>query len=218
MNRKDFKRNAHKIKDDIHTKTAMLVKMLSFEEITEAIRQDFGKKPRHAGNYDMGAARLSLMAHISLQQAQTAITRFHANNSKIRENFHFSIRSIITNKRLLVTPHGRQRQFFGRLNADTFKEAFSYIPQAVVSDHTKIDTLQPLEAETSEYASFLSESHDSLFFEVRDDKVNPFADRFKYWEEQPIHFDSGSFISDIELIIPLEIKSGENWYDLTEIK
>jgi len=214
MNRKDFKRNKYGIKDDLHTKTSMLVLSKGFDDITELDRQDFGKKPRHAGNYDMGAFRLSLMAHISIEKAQQAISRFHSNNPKVREVFHRRIRSLIDNKRMLSTPHGRIRQFFDRLGSDTYKEAFSYIPQAVVSDHIKFDTLTPLIAEFENDAFFLSESHDSLFFEVRNNRISEFNERFRYHEEQPILFSSGSVISEIPLVIPLEIKTGENWYEM----
>lgn len=220
MNRKDFRRNKFKLKDDLHTKTAMLVLQKGFDEITESDRQDFGKKPRHAGNYDMGAARLSLMAHIPLATAQTVLTRFHSNSSKIRENFHQGIRSLVSNKRQLATPHGRVRQFFDRINNDTFKEAYSFIPQAVVSDHTKCDTLIPLQNIwcRDDKAYFLSESHDSLLFEVKNECVPEFSADFKRIEEEEIHFTSGSFISEIPLSIPLEVKTGDNWYDMHELK
>lgn len=219
MERVSFNRNSHGLKDDLHTKTAMLVKGLSFEEITEQIRQDFGKKPRHAGNYDMGAGRLSLMAHISLTEAQKALSNFHKGVPKVREVFHTTIRTLVTNTHTLVSPHGRVRQFFDKLVDKTYKEAFATIPQATVSDHTKFDTLLPLEEETREFATFLSESHDSLFFEVKKDYTERFNDRFKYWHELPILFEKGSFIRSRPLVIPLEISIGvENWYEMRKVK
>jgi uracil-DNA glycosylase family 4 len=218
MNRKDFARNAHGLKDDIHTKTAMLVTGKEFPEITESDRQDFGKKPRHAGNYDMGAKRLSLMAHISFVEASTVLSRFHQAVPKIRETFHWYIRSIVSNKRILSTPHGRRRQFFGKLNDDLFKEAYSYIPQAVVSDHTKFTTIRPL-AEAFPDAWFLSESHDSATFEVRDYEVEKFIDAFKRAGETPIDFsEEGSLRRDCQLVIPVEIKTGCDWYNMKEVR
>src|ERR1700741_295821 len=220
MERRDFKTNQFGLKDDLHTKTAMLVLNRKFEEITEADRQDFGKKPRHAGNYDMGAARLSLMAHISISLAQTALTRFHSESPEIRENFHFWVRSVVTNKRILESPHGRVRQFFDRLNNETFKQAYSFVPQATVSDHIKFSTITPLVRKWEEpSAYFLSESHDSALFEVRTEMVDEFCADFKRFEETPISFAKGTFKRDRELVIPVEIKiSDENWFDMKKRK
>jgi uracil-DNA glycosylase family 4 len=219
MERKSFQRNKHGIKDDLHAKTAMLVLDKLFDEISESDRQDFGKKPRHAGNYDMGPARLSLMAHISFTRAVSCLSKFHGFSPKIREIFHTTIRTLVTNTRLLSTLHGRKRQFFDKLTSETFKQAYSYIPQAIVSDHTKFDTLIPLDEWSRGFAWFLSESHDSLFFEVDEDKVEPFALKFREFEETPLIFNEGSFIRDRQLVIPLEVKVGvNNWYELKELK
>lgn len=220
MERKDFRRNRFRVKDDIHTKTAMLVLIKAFEDITEEDRQDFGKKPQHAGNYDMGAARLALMAHIGIDYAQTVLTRFHSNRPKIRENFHFGVRSVVSNSRILSTPHGRLRQFLGKITSDTFKEAYSYVPQAVVTDHTKFDTITPLMLKWDEpEVYFLAESHDSAFFEVRNDCVDEFCEDFRAFGETAILFNQGTFIRERPLVIPMELKnSTTNWYEMKERK
>lgn len=220
MNRKDFKRNGNKLKDDLHTKTAMLVLNKTFDEITEADRQDFGKKPRHAGNYDMGPGRLALMAHLPIAEAQTVLTRFHANAPKIRENFHAGVRSAVSNRRELRSPHGRIRQFLGKLTSEYFKEAFSWTPQAIVSDHTKFTTVVPVcEKWSAPQAYFLAESHDSAFFEVKDECVDDFVLDFISAGQTPISFREGTFQRDFDLVIPVEMKkSTTNWYEMKEIK
>ncbi len=223
MNRKDFKRNKHGVKDDIHTKTAMLMLQIAFDEVTDVIRQNEGKKPRHAGNYDMQAARLALMLHCSIALAQTLLARFHANSSKIREVFHTTVRALMSNKRILTSPHGRMRQFLSRLTSEYFKEGYSWVPQATVSDHTKFTTIAPLTekwcADDSDLAYFLSESHDSGFFEVKKECADDFAADFVKFGETPISFREGSFYRDFDLVIPVEIKmSSTNWYEMKEVK
>jgi uracil-DNA glycosylase family 4 len=224
MERKDFKVNQYGLKDDLHTKTAMLVLNKEFDDITEQDRQDFGKKPRHAGNYDMGAARLALMAHISLQQSQITLTRFHSASPKIRENFHFWVRSVVTNRRVLESPHGRVRQFFDKLNNETYKQAYSFIPQAIVSDHTKMTAISGLVDEgkkwhDTENVYLLAESHDSALFEVKDECVDDFLPDFKAAMETPIRFDRGTFVRDRELIIPGDFKvSKSNWFEMQKVK
>lgn len=224
MERTEFKVNQYGLKDDLHTKTAMLVLCKEFEEITESDRQDFGKKPRHAGNYDMGAARLALMAHIPLDRSQITLTRFHSNSPKIRENFHFWVRSIVTNRRVLESPHGRVRQFFDKLNNETFKQAYSFVPQATVSDHIKMTAITNLVGEgkkwhDTENVYLLAESHDSALFEVRNECLDDFLPDFKATMETPISFRTGTFVRDRELLIPGDFKTSDtNWFEMQKVK
>lgn len=224
MERKTFRVNQYGLKDDLHTKTAMLVLNKEFEDITEQDRQDFGKKPRHAGNYDMGAPRLALMAHIPLDRSQITLTRFHGASPKIRENFHFWVRSVVTNRRVLESPHGRVRQFFDKLNNETFKQAYSFIPQATVSDHTKMTAIAGLVDEgkkwyDTENVYLLAESHDSALFEVKDECVDEFLPDFRNSLETPISFKTGTFVRERELIIPGDIKTSRtNWFEMQKVK
>lgn len=219
MNKAKFTKNQHGQKDDLHSFTAMACMGLPFEEVTEYVRDTFGKRPRHAGNYDMTEWRLSLMIHKSVEECKKVLDNFHAISPKIRGVFHNTIRRLLTDGSVLVTPQGRRREFFGRRGKDFFKEAYSFIPQPTVSDHTKSCILPCTTAFPD--AHCILEKHDSLTFEVPIGQDIDFAIEFKRQMERPIDFSRCSIARDYQLVIPAEIKTGEpgaSWAELKEVK
>lgn len=216
MNKTNFIVNQFGMKDDIHVLTAQWTTEKKFEEITEIDREQKGKRPRHAGNYDMGAYRLMQMIHIPLKKCEEVLERFHHHASKIRAIFHEGIRSAIYNKSHLITPHGRRRDFLDRKSNQMMKECFSFIPQAVVSDHTKLT--MPLILEDLPEAEFLVEKHDSLLAEVPNENVAKFCELMEKHYIRPINFNTCSLSRDYELVIPVEIKTGQNWLEMKKWK
>jgi DNA polymerase-1 len=91
LNKKEFRRNQFGLKDDRHTLTAMMVLGKPFERITDDDRQNRGKKPRHAGNYNASPAMLALFTHLPYGECRKIMDRFHGENPKIRGVFHESI-------------------------------------------------------------------------------------------------------------------------------
>lgn len=217
-NRKTTKKNDFGIKDDIHTMTAMMCKDMKFEQITKFIRETFGKRARHAGHFDMGEYRLMFMIHRPLGECRSALQKFHQHNPKIRLVFHGDIRRFVENNNFLVSPHGRRRDFFGRRNNKQFwKEVYSHLSQATVSDHTKFS--MPLLLEQHPSAEFLIEKHDSLLCEVLLTEKERYCNSFKQVYERPINFRNCSISRNYELVIPAEIKCGgteTSWGDLEE--
>ena len=126
-------------------------------------------------------------------------------NLRVREN--------IVKHRYLVSPHGRRRDFFGRIDESTYKEAFSMLPQATVSDHNKFTILRTLvDKYGPALARPIAESHDSLTFEVRKDVGGRFIEDFKKAIEIPIPFRECSISRDYDLVIPGEVGwSEEDW-------
>jgi DNA polymerase I-like protein with 3'-5' exonuclease and polymerase domains/uracil-DNA glycosylase len=201
LNKTEFKVNQYGVKDDRHTLTAMLVTHKKFEDITKRDRQERGKKPRHAGNYDMKPRMLAILTHFPLRECIQIMDKFHSANPKIRGIFHQSIRD-------LISPHGRRRDFFGEINEDSFKEFFAMLPQATISDHNKFTILRSL-MDNPKYDMTIrrpiTESHDSLGFEVKLEYREMFCDDFKSAIEIPINFAKCSLSRDYNLAIPGEI-------------
>ncbi len=217
-NRKAAIKNKHGVKDDIHTLTATWCTSKKFDEITKYLRENKGKRPRHAGNYDMEAYRFSLMIHQPVHECQLILNRFHENVPKVRGVFHLTTRNLIDNQGFILTPHGRRRDFFGRKTKELYKEGFSYTPQAIVSDHTKF-TLLELEDNGIDWALPIVEKHDGLLFEVPIGRHEEFAYIFKQIYERSINFKEGSFPRDFDLTIPAELTwSSDTWYDMKEIE
>lgn len=209
MNKKDFIRNKFGIKDDIHTRTTMLVTGAAFEAIDEEARQ-VGKKTRHAGNYGMGKRRLSLLASISEWRAGKCLEAFHQANPQIHDIFWEEVkRALQDNCMVLMSPHGRRRMFFDRWGEDLFKEAYAYIPQSTVSDHLKF-TAMVIERRCW-WIEILSESHDSFLAQIPPESLAETVAVIKEEMEKPIDFSRCS-IKRGELVIPCEIKIGrKNW-------
>lgn len=218
------------LKPKIHAKTASLIFGLPAETITSKgpdipkigmTYYDMGKRIRHAGNYDMQAFRLSQMTHAPLSDCKIWLAKFHSVDPKIREVFHQGIYEKIKQDRVLVTPLGRRRDFFGKLNDDLYKEALSYIPQGTISDLTKFTMpriINSLDGYMNKY-KFLTEQHDGILAAVHKDYVIPYLYAFKRCYERVIDFVGCSLSRDFKLTIPAELSVSEtNWMELTEIK
>lgn len=135
-----------------------------------------GKKTRHAGNYGMEAPMMSIQLvkegfSISVQYCGLMLERFHEYEPEIRNSFQRWIRNCLENTRILRTPVGRERYFFGlRPNADNskiFKEAYSYIPQSTVGDNTGLACLF---SEKVHPGWVIMDVHDSLTYEIDDNE------------------------------------------------
>ncbi len=223
--RKDFLVNKHGIKDDRHTKTAMLVCELGFESITDYERQ-IGKKTRHAGNYDMKKhmhmLNLAKFAGVFVSEwrAGKQLEIFHAANPKIRQVFHADIQEALrSNYCCLISPHGRRRIFLNRWGDEMFKEAYSYLPQATISDQVKLAMIR-IKKRVSKLAGncfyFLLESHDSFLLLCHDsirDRVYPII---REELEKPIDFSGCTLSRDYKLVIPCEISVGKRWVSFSE--
>jgi uracil-DNA glycosylase family 4 len=216
LNKKEFKRNKNGFKDDRHVITAMLITGKSFADIEYDDRQYLGKEPRHAGNYDAGAGVLSVMTHFEWDRCKQILGRFHEISPNIRGVFHAGIKQLIDNFRNLTSPHGRRRQFFGRVDETMYRQAFSTIPQATVSDHGKFTILSKLVELFPEPVAFpVCESHDSLTFEVLIDAKDNFTESFHKVGRTPINFEKCSLKREYDLIIPIETQLGEiSWGEM----
>jgi DNA polymerase I-like protein with 3'-5' exonuclease and polymerase domains len=73
---------------------------------------DKGKRARHASNYDMGPGRLSQMSHLSYIECELIMFKFHRAAPNIKNVFHKDIKRALTENRVLISPHGRRREFF----------------------------------------------------------------------------------------------------------
>ncbi len=193
------------------------------KRINDALKRDIsdesrqvGKRFRHAGHYDMGKREASSQIGISEYKAGKILDRFHSTNPNIQGVFHREIiEALRDNNRVLVSPHGRSRQFLNRWGHELFKEAYAHIPQATVSDHLKFSA-QVIEKRCP-WLQILQESHDSFLGEIPSSYLDCTIRIIKEELEKPIDFSKCS-LSRGELIIPCEIKIGtKNWEIMEKI-
>jgi len=204
---------------DIHTRTASLIFGADISKLPQEERKRrryLGKKCVHAFNYGMGEETFIATC---LDEADITVTHDEAHRlrtsyfrafSRLTE-WHREIQNLVRKTRKLRSPFGRERAFHGRLDDETFRDAYSFIPQASVADSLN-EAWTRLEADTSrsELIQVLQQGHDSLLIQTPEPdlairKVQEAFDdvRFK------IHGTSHS--------LPYDISIGPNWRDMKEI-
>jgi DNA polymerase I-like protein with 3'-5' exonuclease and polymerase domains len=163
----------------------------------------------------MQSPTLALRAHIDKSFAAKVMARFHDNAPNVRKVFHSSIKEKVSKDRLLISPQGRQRFFFGRMDDTLYREAFAFIPQSTITDQTKSIMLHISEgfAKKNLSADFIYENHDGVMAEQRIEEAELFFDLFKEASERTIDFRKCSIPRDIDLSVPAELD-----YSLTNAK
>jgi DNA polymerase I-like protein with 3'-5' exonuclease and polymerase domains len=188
-----------------------------FDIVKGSFEYDKGKRARHAGNYDMGPGRLSQMTHLPYKDCELIMFKFHKTDPSIQNVFQHDIKEALHRDRVLISPHGRRREFFGRLDDDTYKEAYSFIPQATVSDDVKF-SLQTL-IERFPQGKYLIEKHDSILTELPKEQRDEYVEIWNKTMQQPIDFRGCTLSRDFDLVIPTELQMSEdNLSNLKDLK
>lgn len=124
---------------DVHKFAASIIFQKKKEDVTKIERNEVGKPCNHSLNYRTSANMLAQTINkkgvitVSLPQAKTYWTRWHAVfNVKF---WWAEIDDKLRRDRVLVTPYGRKRTFYGLWNDDLLKAATAYVPQSTVADH-----------------------------------------------------------------------------------
>jgi DNA polymerase len=187
------------------------------KELINDEQRQVGKKFRHAGHYDMGKREASRQTGLSEWKTKQLLDKFHDTNPNIRGVFHKEIIECLQqNNRILVSPHGRARQFLNRWGDELFKEAYASLPQSTVSDHLKFSA-QVIE-KRAPWIQILSESHDSFLAQVPISYVDEMIKISREELDKPIDFRKCS-LSRGELIIPSEFTIFKNnWEQGEKIK
>ncbi len=181
-------------------------------------RYHVSKTVRHAGERNMTPTRLLMMIAKPSKFCVEVLKKFHANQPNIRQVFHRDIREQIQKERVLISPNGRRRDFFGRINEETVNQGISQLPQAIVTDYMKA-ALPKVIAECRDFMRPLSEAHDGFLSEVQSGHEEEYGRIFKKSIEVGIDFRTCSLPRDFELVIPCEVAiSKTNWQEMKEVK
>lgn len=181
-----------------------------------------GKKARHATAYGMKKNRFSEVLakegfSFTPQACGAILEKVHQFDPLIENGFHKYVRDEIEAHRMLRTPLGRERQFFGfRPNSDNhevWNEAYSWIPQSVVGDNTGMAVLF-LDTEAM-LPYIVQESHDSIVQETPDN----LSTLETVFEETRRSFDRTiRFHNGIEVEIPIEADLSYNFEDKVTLR
>lgn len=208
---------------DRHKKLACAIFNLSPEHYTEkewkkSIERYIGKKTRHANNYGMAENTMSESLakegkSFAPQYCKYILDIANQLDPSIKGVFHKYVEKKLNDDRMLKTPWGRERQFFGlrgvdpKGNSKIYREAYSYIPQSTVGDNTGF-AVYDLETESPDSKtppSIIQESHDSIVQEIPDN-----ADSIWYYLQRTIRAFSRKAVFDngFEIEIPVEGEIG----------
>lgn len=228
----DFEALENYDKIDQHCMTASLVNKLDYVKLKAqydlykkgassdrwaADERQKGKSYKHGFNYDESSYNLSRRTHLPFREVDTAIKTLAEAKPRVRNVFHKTVKTTLENTRVLVTPFGRKRTFFGNMNDKTFKEGYAHIPQSTIPDHLRFNILFPLENKYGSKVNFLVEWHDSLLAEVPVALIEEYSEFARKFAQTPILFNEGTFIRNYELKIPIDLAKGDNWLDMTKM-
>lgn len=178
----------------------------------ECLEYYIGKKVRHAGNYDMHADKMAtVMASegfpTKVSFCDAILTKFHTVEPNIKGVFHKYVEHELRNKRLLVTPLGRERTFHGLRpygdNGKIFREGYAYIPQSTIGDNNGLAILY---IHRQRPGIVLADGHDSMLCECKDtfEDVLRTINLMRSAYDRILKFP----VSGFEVKIPIDFKIG----------
>ena len=205
--------------ENIHTYTATLIWNISCEEVEKEKEESenetktkyyMAKRLRHAYNYRASWIAVKEQLDISAKEAKNLIHKFEQTNPFLKK-WHQKIEAQIKKNRIITTPFGRKRIFFDRINESMLREATAFIPQDTVSYVINAFMKRIYETLCVEQkdTKILLQVHDSLLLEHLPSMKEEIHKRLYPLSNIPIPYQHGFFT------IPIKIKSGYNWRDLS---
>lgn len=201
-----------------------------------------GKRYNHASAYRMGASRAAEVINkdsdkppyvtVTIKESKEFQDSWHAYYN-IKDWWREIERKLDYN-RTITTTYGRTRTFFAQWGDDLFKEATAYEPQSTVADHFNgaihpeirvhggliqiyRQLIEPFNC-GSPYCNhtschkIINQAHDSCILEVPEPNHTDIAVQAQRLLLRPL------IINGEEFTIPVDLKRGERWGELEELK
>ncbi len=218
---------------DIHTDTAVGIFESPKEEITK-VQRYLGKRANHELSY--GASYYMLVQSInqesdkppfitvSNKEGKDIFYGWHKFHWAVSENYWTFVKEELrANHRVLTNPYGRSIILYNKEGDDLYKEAYAYLPQSTVADHTNGNVQDELGIEGGidkvkevfvDKGMFVigNQSHDSFIAEVENSKVDDVVEPVRNLLERPL------VINGEEFTIPVDCEVGERWGEMEEVK
>lgn len=209
--------NKHKDPNfDVHTWMAAQFFNKPESKVTKKEREAFGKLPNHSGNYGAGPQVLVTKAAkeeiygINFQIAKRILEARHNAIPGLRQ-WWADVERKLRSTRTLTTCFGRRRIFFGRLEPNTYRDAYSFEPQSIVGDITN-RWLTKIELNPDSKFDILLQVHDEIVGELDECDLDAVVKEVE--EASKIEIP----INKEPLVIPVSIKVGYNWRDMVTVK
>lgn len=203
---------------DVFNLVASIVFDVPVEKVTFKQR-DLAKHISHACNYGMGPVTLSEISGLSFADSKEKLNAYHINFPRIRM-WQMEIEAKLRKVRMLETPLGRRRTFFGRWNNALIREAYSYIPQSTVSDVILMGMVE-MDRRLPKECSILLNIHDEVVIQAPIERERYDIDTFgpkwvPYIKKLMVECMSIPIqINDRILRIPVNTKHGYDWNEVS---
>ena len=196
--------------EDVHKRNAAFIFHKRMEDITPSERY-LGKVLVHAANYGIGALGFARITGQSTVKSQALLNQYYAIYPCIKL-WHREVAEQLRNSRILTTPFGRKRMFFGRWSNTLVREALSFVPQSTVCDLINLGIANAW-TNMPDGWNILLQVHDSILMQVPIDTppihIRKFIDHY---------FEIPLKIKNKIMRVPLTIKTGPNWGELTPLE
>ena len=194
---------------DIHTKNASVI-FRKHPSLVSRDERQLAKKLVHASNYCIGPRKFAKEIGCAEGRAKELLNQYYANFPMIKL-WHQGVQERLRRSRVLTTPLGRKRMFFGRWSQDLMREAIAYVPQSTVSDLINQGLISMYRSMPDGW-QLLMQIHDSIMIQVPDYTDDVQVKKFmRYHLERPLEIERRT------LVIPVDIKRGKNWGEMKEI-
>lgn len=208
---------------DMHVHNTAIVFNTTVEKILELKKTDkdeytkkryLGKKSVHGAQRDMHGKKLAgelLKDGFVMQpiECEKLIETYHQRYPSIRGKYFMGVRRKLMRERKLVNTWGREMSFVhDRLNDDTFREAYSFLPQSECADWMNQWGVLPLWLYCKNVLGHPPnlQCHDSLLISLQPEHAYDVARFLQTSLERPIMYPCGK-----ELVVPVEFKLGIAW-------
>jgi DNA polymerase I-like protein with 3'-5' exonuclease and polymerase domains/uracil-DNA glycosylase len=216
---------------DVHTHRSAMIHEVNYEDLLIRVQNEepeakrmrqCGKVCVHAVGYDIGVRTLrkTLIIH-GVQMRELEVKhlrrRIHARFPGILY-YQQGVQQKLNKTRTLTTARGRRRYFFSKLDPNTYKRGYAYLPQATVGEVVNDGIVSLLKNEEFIYfkAAILLQVHDSLLIEVPEEFAIPCLHLVKDALETPTLITPFHGLADV-LTVPVDLKLGTNWGALEKI-
>jgi len=195
---------------DIHRRNASIIFHKPPDTISTNERY-LAKTLVHAANYGIGVRKFAETIGGTEDRARQLLNLYHANFPRIKM-WHMEVEEQLRRSRVMETPFGRKRMFFGRWGPELTREAIAYVPQSTVGDALNLGIIRCQNAMPQDW-EMIMQNHDAVLMQVPLDADPQHIERFiKHYFEFPIE------VNGEMLTIPVDIKWGLNWGELRKLE
>ena len=195
---------------DIHRRVAAWIFKTDPEVITDEQRRR-AKATAHGAPYGIGSRRIAEMYGISEKEGEWLREQYFVMFPDVKNKYQEGIKRRLYNARVLISPFNRRCTFFGWLNEDTFRAAYSSIPQGSAADTINMAATR-MQYQLPDGTELFIQCHDEVVFQCKDEDIEKVCTLFENEMSIPI------LVNGDYLTIPIDISIGKTWLKEATVK